>query len=182
MATSKAKKSGQLTALTEKFKGAQGVAFVNFNLATVEEVQAVRRDLRSKGMSYTVIKKTLMAIAARDAGICEFDSDNLEGSVAVIVSSDDAIAPASAIKDMKKKYSLPKKKIVKFDFAGAIFEGAFLSAAETAILADTPSREESIAKILGALRSGPQKLHGILNSGLQRPYNVLKNADKFATA
>ena len=180
MATSKAKKSDQLAALTDKMKASQGVAFVKFDQATVAEVQEVRRSLRDNGMSYTVIKKTLMSIAAKDAGLCEFDSGNLEGSVAVIVSSEDAIAPAAAIKKMKKEYVL--HDVPKFDFAGAIYEGAFLSVEETAQLANTPSKEESLAKIVGMLRSGPQKLHGVFKSGLQKPYNVLKNADKFAAA
>ena len=182
MATTKAKKQDQLNALIEKFKAAQGVAFVCFNQASVMDVQAARRSLRENGMSYTVIKKTLMAIAAKEAGLCEFDSEDLDGSVAVIVSTEDAIAPAAAIKVLKKEHFNKETKSSKFDFAGSFFEGKFLDSAATAILADTPTREESLAKIVGALRSGPQKLHAVFQSGLRKNINVLKNADKFAKA
>lgn len=182
MATSKAKKTGQLEALIEKFKTAQGVAFVAFDGATVMDVQAARRDLRSKGMSYTVIKKTLISIAAKEAGVCEFDSDDLDGAVAVIVSSEDAIAPAAAIKALNKEHFDKETKTSKFTFAGAVFEGKFLDPEGAKVLADTPTKEESLAKIVGALRSGPQKLHSVFQSGLRKNINVLQNADKFAQA
>lgn len=180
MATSKLKKQGQLEALEAKFKEAEGVAFVRFNGATVEEVQLIRRDLRAKGMTYTVIKKTLIALAAKNSKLAEFSSDNLDGAVAVIVSATDSVAPAAEIKRMKKESFNKETKTSVFDFAGAIFEGKLLDEKETAILADTPSREESLSKIVSMLKSGPQKIHGILNSGLQKVYNVLENADKIS--
>jgi len=180
MATSKSKKAGQLAALEAKFKEAKGVAFVSFDGVTVEEAQIARRTLRSNGMSYSVLKKTLVALAAKNTGLAEFSADDLEGAVAVIVSSEDEIAPAASIKQMKKDTTDKETKVSRFDFAGAIFEGKFLSAAQTAELANIPTREESLGRIVGMLRSGPQKLHGVLNSGFQGLYNVLQNADKFA--
>ncbi|MCF7846516.1 MAG: 50S ribosomal protein L10 [Candidatus Gracilibacteria bacterium] len=180
MATPRSKKTEQLQELTEKFKSAAGVAFVRFNQATVEEVQTVRRDLREKGMSYTVIKKTLMALAAREANLAEFTSEQLEGSVAVIVSPDDVVLPAQEIKKLKKEFFNKKTKVSKFDFAGALFEGKFLDAAATAEFANTATREESLASLVGMLRSGPRKLHRVCNSGFQRLYGVLQNAEKFA--
>ncbi len=182
MATSKAKKGDQLKALEAKLKDSAGVAFVHYIGPTVEEVQTVRRDLRSQGMSYSVLKKTLMALAAKNTGVAEFSADDLEGPVAVIVSDSDEIAPAAAIKKLKKDFFDKTSKSTKFDFAGSIFEGKFLNAEETAALANTPSREESLGKIVGMLRSGPQKLHGILGSGLRGIHAALNDAEKFAKA
>ena len=72
MATSKAKKTDQLKALEAKFKIAKGFAFVRFNGPSVMEVQAVRRSLREQGMTYTVIKKTLITLAAKEMKVAEF--------------------------------------------------------------------------------------------------------------
>ena len=184
MAITKSKKKDQLAALTAKFKDAAGVAFVKFEGLGVEEAQINRRELRAHGMTYTVIKKTLMAIAAKDAGLAEFDSNEREGAVAVIVSTTDAVMPAQFIKKFKKEFFVKKtketKELAKIDFAGALFEGSFLDAAATATFANTATREESLGKIVGMLRSGPQKLHSVFNSGFQSLYNVMKNADKFA--
>lgn len=182
MATSKSKKEGQLNALVSQFETAKGVAFVKFAGATVNEVQVIRRELRANGMQYTVIKKTLMALAAKNTKLADFSANDLDGIVAVITSDSDEIAPAAAIKKMKNDSFDKETKTSKFDFSGAVFEGKLLDEKATAILADTPSREDSFAKIIAMLQSGTTKLHGVLNSGLQRPYNVLQNADKFAKA
>lgn len=181
MATSRSKKEEQLQALQEKFAEAQGIAFARFSGVTVDEAQTMRRALRENGMTYTVIKKTLIALAAKNTGVAEFASDDLEGSVAVFVSSEDEIAPAAAIKKFKKDLFDKATKTSKVDFAGCVFEGAFQNATQTAIIADTPTREESLAKIVGMLQSGPRKIHGVLNSGLQKLHNVLDNAEKFAS-
>lgn len=180
MAITKATKQSQLAALEAKFKDAKGVAFVRFDGLTVEEAQTTRRALRADGMTYTVIKKTLISLAAKNTGLAEFDSDQLDGAVAVIVSTDDEIAPAAAIKNMIKDFNNAKAKVEKVDYAGAIFEGKFVDAEETKQLASIPSKEESFGKIVGMLTSGPQKIHGVLNSGFQGLYNVMQNAEKFA--
>ena len=73
-------------------------------------------------------------------------------------------------------------KISKFDFAGAVFEGEFLDEVATAQFAEIPSREQSLAKIISMLRSGPQKIHGVLTHGLRGIHASLKNAEKFASA
>jgi large subunit ribosomal protein L10 len=182
MAITRQQKTKQLQALEEKFKNAQGVAFVKFFGPSVEDVQGIRRELRSKGMSYTVIKKTLIALAAKNTNLAEFSPDNLDGSVAVIVSDSDEIAPAAEIKKMKKTFWNKESKTSKFDFAGAVFEGKLLDEKAAAILAETPTREESLAKIISMLRSGPQKIHGALTHGLRGIHAALKDAEKYATA
>lgn len=182
MATSKDKKQSQLTALEEKFKNAAGVAFVRFDGATVNEVQVIRRDLRANGMTYTVIKKTLIALAAKNTKLAEFTANDLNGVVAVITSETDAIAPAAAIKKMKKESFDKETKTSVFDYSGSVFEGKLLDEAATAILADTPTKEESYAKIIATLRHGPKGIHSMLTHGLRGITLSLKEADKYATA
>ncbi|MCF7917716.1 50S ribosomal protein L10 [Candidatus Gracilibacteria bacterium] len=181
MAITKVKKTEQLSSLESKFNEAKGVAFLKFDGLTVEEAQIMRRELRANGMSYTVIKKTLIELAAKNAGFKDVDSKALEGAVAVIVSPHDEVAPAALIKKYQKEFINVATKKSKLDFAGGVFGGVFIDAAATKELSTVPSREESLGKIVGVLRSGPQKLHGVLNSGFQKLFNVLQNAEKFAS-
>lgn len=180
MATTRSKKTEQLQALTDLFKNAAGVAFIRFGTATVAEVEAVRRSLREQGMTYTVIKKTLMALAAKNAGLADFSADNLEGMVAVITSAEDIVMPAQAVKKIKKDHFVKAKKSSKFDFAGAIFEGNFLDAKAAEQFADTPTKEESFGKIMGMLMVGPQRLHTVCMHGLKSFHAITKDAEKFA--
>lgn len=182
MATSKAKKQYQLTELETKLKGAKGIAFVQFDGATVMEVQKARRDLRAKGLTYSVLKKTLMSIAAKNMKAGEFEATQLTGSVAIIVSQDDEIAPAAAIKALKKEHFDKATDSSKFNFAGSMFEGNFLDAAQTAVLAETPSREESLGALVGALQHGVQGIHAGLTHGMQGITAALNEAEKFSKA
>ncbi len=179
MATSKTKKEAQLNALVERFKTAKGVAFIKYFGPTVEDVQNVRRECRANGMKYVVIKKTLMALAAKTAQLTEFSSDNLEGPVAVIVSDSDEIAPAAAIKKFKKDFFDKKEKTTKFDFAGSIFEGKFLSEEETAQLANTKTKVESFSAIVSMLRFGPTRIHSTLLYGAKGICAACREAEKF---
>jgi len=180
MATSKSKKSDQLQALQAKMQSAVGVAFAQFFGPTVAEVQSARRECREQGMSYTVIKKTLIALAAKNSKKAEFSPDDLDGAVAVICSDSDEISPAAMIKKLRKDHFDKKTKSSKFDFAGAIFNGEFLDAASAKILGDTPTREESFGKIVSALRFGPRGIHSALHHGIRGIKNALENAEKFA--
>ncbi len=182
MATTKAKKSDQLAKLEAYMQAAEGIAFARFDAVTVAEVESFRRALREQDMTYTVIKKTLIALAAKNTGQAEFTAGDLAGAVAVITSPHDSIAPAAAIKQMKADLMDKATKESRVNYAGALFEGEFLDEARTAQLADTPTREESLAKIVGMLQSGPQKLHGVLRSGLQSMHAIMDQSDKFATA
>ena len=179
MAITRQKKEVQLTALEKKFKEGSGFAFAKFYGPTVNEVQEIRCALREQGISYTVIKKTLIALAAKNAGLAEFSSNDLDGNVAVLISENDEIAPAAAIKKLKKDFFNKETKTSKFDFSGALFEGKFLDEKATEMLADTPSKEESLAKIIATLRHGPKTVHSALTHGLRGITLSLKEAEKF---
>ena len=102
--------------------------------------------------------------------------------VAMLARAEDEIAPAAHIKALKKEHFDKETKTSKFDFAGAVFEGKFLDAAATATLADTPSREESLGAIVGALNHGVTGIDAGLTHGLRGITTALDNAEKFSTA
>ena len=179
MAISRKKKEQQLASLVQKFKSARGVVFARFSGATVEEIESSRRALREKGISYTVLKKTLITKAALDADLCTINVSELPGAVAIMISESDTVLPAQELRRMKRENFDKVKKLAKFDFAGAIFEGKFLPAEAAEEFAATPTREESLAKIVFALCSGLSKTHGVLTSGLRSFCTVLNGAEKF---
>jgi len=171
MTITKAKKQSQLELLKQLFQGAAGVAFASFSGVTVEEAQHARRALRKEGMSYLVVKKTLMSLAAKETGFPDFNPKDLPGAVGVITSETDEIAPAIAIKNMVKETYDKETNTAKFNFAGAFFENKLLSPDEAKALGNIPTRLESIGKILGALQYG---IGGIVAA--------LKDSEKIANA
>ena len=159
MAINRAKKGEILDKLTEAFKGAKSLVFVNFRGLNVSDATAMRRSLKSEGVSYTVAKKTLTKRA--------LDSEKFEGSVPelpgelALAWGDDAVAPARGIYEFHKKFPDSLK------ITGGVFEGKFMSAIEMEEIAQIPS--------LDVLRG---KFVNIINSPIQRAAVALSEIAK----
>jgi len=131
--------------LAEKLKNSKAVVFSDYKGLKVKDMTVLRRDLRAEGVDLKVLKKTLINIALKDAGI-EMDAKALEGQVAVAISSRDEVAAAKIIAKLAKVNE--NLKIV-----GGILGTKELSVAEVDALAKLPSKEELLAKLVGTLNA-----------------------------
>ena len=130
MAITKAKKQTILDKLDGVKTDAASIVFVKFNGLPVQESTKMRADLRDRGVSYFVAKKTLMKRAFD--GTFEGVHPELEGEIAVAYSTD-AIAPAQTIKEYTTKY---KNNLA---IAGGVFQGVYKDAAEMTEIASIPA-------------------------------------------
>ena len=64
-------KRDKVAELTEAFSGSKGAIVSEYRGLTVSDLSKIRRDLRDKGVSYTVVKNRLAKIAADQAGRSE---------------------------------------------------------------------------------------------------------------
>ena len=62
-------KAKQVSEVADKLKRAQSVVFFDYRGLTVEEVTALRADMRKAGVEYIVIKNSMVERAAREAGV-----------------------------------------------------------------------------------------------------------------
>ena len=92
MAITRAKKEEIIEKLKEAFKNAKSLIFVNFKGLSVSDATAMRRALKSEGVSYMVTKKTL-ANQALDAHKFKGTKPELEGELA-LAWGEDLVAPA----------------------------------------------------------------------------------------
>ena len=95
MALTRQKKEDIIKNVTDSIKNAASVAFVKFHGLSVAHADEMRRGLRKKGVSYTVVKKTLLKRVLKDAGISG-EEPNLEGKVAIAYGAD-IVEPAKGI-------------------------------------------------------------------------------------
>ena len=154
------KKIAIVADLKEKLTSCKGAVLTTYSGLTVAEDTALRVELRNAGVSYHVVKNTMTRIAATEAGLDGIVS-HLEGTTALAISMEDAVAPARVICDFIKKNNLEDqaKLVVKV----GIVEGSVVSADEVKAIANLPSKEVLIGKLLGSIQ-GP--LYG-LACGLQ---------------
>ncbi len=131
--------------LAEKIKNAHAGVVVNYQGITVADDTALRAALRKAGVEYAVMKNTLTGRACELAGYGGM-KEYLNGMTAIAVSADDPIAPAKIIKDFTDK-------VKGFEIKAGFVDGEILDRAGVEELADTPSKEVLVAKMMGSLMS-----------------------------
>ena len=141
--------------ISENIKDAQSVVVVDYRGLTVAEDTQLRKALREAGVTYKVYKNTLVSRAVEGT---QFESlrDVLEGPNAFAISKDDATAPARILAKFAK--TAPALEI-----KAGVVEGTFYDANGMKAIANVPSREELLSKLLGSLQSPITNLARVLN-------------------
>jgi large subunit ribosomal protein L10 len=137
-------KAAAVAELTERFRTANAVVLTEYRGLSVAQLKALRRALGGDA-TYAVVKNTLSAIAAREAGIEGFDAQ-LTGPSAIAFVTGDPVAVAKNLRDFAKANT---QLVVK----GGVLDGRPVSAADIATLADLESREVLLAKAAGAMKA-----------------------------
>jgi len=155
MAKTKQQKEEIFDRLKEAAKDAGSVVFVGFHGLPVADTGAMREELREKGVSYFVAKKTLIRKAFGEAGFSG-ELPELPGEVAV-AWGEDAVVPASSI------HSFAKKHKDSITILGGVFEGRFQNQSEMSEIATIPPLEVLYGQFVGLLNSPLSKFVVALN-------------------
>lgn len=131
--------------IKSKVEGATTVVLVDYRGLNVEQDTRLRKNLREAGCEYKVYKNTLMRRAFEGTDCAQLDS-LLEGPSAIAISKDDATAPIRILNNMAKEAEA-------LEFKAAIVEGNFYDAEGVKALANIPSREELLARLLGSFQA-----------------------------
>ncbi len=145
--------------LTETLKNAQAGVLFDYRGITVEQDTKLRSDLRSAGVDYHVVKNTLVRFAAKEVGLDDLDSF-LHGPTALAVSTTDAVAPAKILSKFAKGNDVVSIK------AGFV-DGKVIGVGDVQVLADLPSKEELIAKLMGTLNAPVSGVVNILQGNIR---------------
>ena len=139
-------KAAQVEEVTSKIQAAQSLVVFDYRGLNAEEVTNLRSDMRKAGVEYVVLKNGIVERAAKAAGIEDSFCEMLKGPSAFAFGVEDAVAPAKVLKDAIKKYK-------KCEIKGGLINGVVTDAAGMNTLADLPSREVLLARMLGSMLS-----------------------------
>ena len=153
--------------LSEKISRAKAIYFTDYLGLDVGSITNLRSQFYQADVEYTVAKNTLLKLAAEENNI-EGLGEFLIGPTAIAISYDEPTSPAKVIKAFAKENDKP---VVK----GILFEGDVLDGSEFKRLADLPSKDELLAKLVSMLQSPMSKLVNTLNAPLTNVVNVLNN-------
>ena len=152
MMTKEAKKN-YVKEMKKNFTENESVMIAQYQGLNVNELDALRKELRDKGILFKITKNRITKIALRDTSKKDLEKYFI-GPTATAISSD----PVSAAKILSKfSRSNGKLKIV-----AGYMDGKVLDEKEVSVIATLPSLEEARAKIVGILATPAQKLVSIL--------------------
>ena len=117
---------------------------------SVPKVTELRAKVRETGGHYQVVKNRLMRRAIEGKGLGE-SADAFTGPTAVVYSDGDAVALAKVLTDFAKDAPM-------LEFKAGVVEGKTVPAEQISAIANLPSREELIAKLLFLLQSPVTRL------------------------
>ena len=154
---------------TERLKEASGIYFAKYTGMDVVQATEFRKACRETSVEYSVVKNTLMKIAAKNAGFESTFDEILEGQIGVATSVEDPIAPARIIKDFNKNND------DALEVVGVFVDGTLYSPEKYKELADLPTREELITKFVSMLSQPMSGLAGVLNATMNKLAGTLQS-------
>ena len=153
---------------TLRLKEASGIYFAKYTGMDVVQATEFRKACRETSVEYSVVKNTLMKIAAKNAGFEDTFDKILEGQIGVATSVEDPIAPARIIKDFNKENN------DTLEVVGVFVDGILYSPEKYKELANLPTREELITKFVLMLSQPMSGLVGVLNATMNKLTGTLQ--------
>jgi large subunit ribosomal protein L10 len=169
----RSEKVAAVEALTERIQGAEAIVVTDYRGLSVDQLGQLRRQMRSTGAEFHVVKNTLTLRALAEAGM-QAPGELLTGPTALAFLHDDLSGPVKALKECAKETNI-------LAIRGALMGGAVLDAKGAEALADLPSRAQLLSQLAGILQAPQRQLVTLLQAPARDLVSVLKaQADKVA--
>jgi len=145
--------------------GADAVWIVDYRGLTVQEAEELRINIRAQGAIMKVYKNSLTELALASLELPPLGAI-LEGPSAFVFVVGDPVASAKALKDYARTNP-------KLEFKGGLLNGQMVTADQVQAIADLPSREELLAKLLGTMKNPLSGVVQVLNGPMSAFARVL---------
>ena len=132
--------------LNKSFGPMQAGVLLRCTGVTVEEITNLRKELRAKKVGLQVIKNTLAVRAVVNTPL-EPLKDQFRGPTALAYTESDAVGMAKTLTEFAKKLD---KRV---EVCAGVLDGKLLSKEEVGELANVPSREVLLSRLVGSLQS-----------------------------
>lgn len=138
-------KKQQVAETTDLFKNSIAGVVVDYKGITVEQDTKLRKELREANVRYTVLKNTILRMAADNAELSEL-KDSFKGTTAVAFSPEDHTAAARILHQFASKCPT-------FSIKSGFLEGKAVDLATIEALAKLPSRDILLATVCNAFNA-----------------------------
>ncbi|HEX3629628.1 MAG TPA: 50S ribosomal protein L10 [Candidatus Dormibacteraeota bacterium] len=156
----KALKAESVADLTARLKASSTAVLADYRGMTVGQMRELRSKLRDGGIEMVVVKNTLARRAAKAAGYEPLNAE-LVGPIAMVFAGEDVSAPARILNE----YIRANRKMA---IKGGLLEGQVITAESVVELADLPSREILLSRLLGAMQAPLGNLASVLQAPISK--------------
>ena len=150
-------KAKDLAVLTDSLANSTSAMVVSFSKLTVTKDQEFRSRLREAGAEYSVVKNTLARIAVKGTQF-EDATEHFKGVTAIAWTQNDPVILSKAIsKFMKDNADI-------YTFKAGVVDGKLVDLTQLTTIANLPSKEELISKLMWVLNSSAQGIVTVINA------------------
>lgn len=142
--------------LLDRVNASPYVIVIDYTGMTVQQFTELRNRLSSGGAKCLVAKNTYMRKALTEAGLPDI-ADSLVGQTAFVMGDSEVFAAAKAIKNFEKEFKKPEMKV-------GILDGAILTGDKLQTIADIPSREAILSKLLATINEPGARIARIIQT------------------
>ncbi|MBZ1348532.1 MAG: 50S ribosomal protein L10 [Candidatus Nealsonbacteria bacterium] len=165
MALTKEQKQKILEDLREMFSRQKAIILVGITGLKVKDISKLRKKVKGIGASLKVVKKTLAEIVFKENKM-DFEKDKLKQEIALVFS-------------FENEFLLPKivyeQRNQNLEILGGYFENSFKEAEEIITLAQLPSKDELMARLVRGLKTPISNFVNVLGGNIKGLIYVLKN-------
>jgi large subunit ribosomal protein L10 len=146
MALTKEQKTKQVKDIKEKISNQKSIVFVDFAKVPSQDMFLLRKNLKQEGCNLKIAKKTLVRVAFGQSNISFWNKikSSIPGQLALVLGIEDEIAPARIANKFAKEHET-------FKILGGIFENRFADREKVLALANLPSRNELLSRLVGSI-------------------------------
>jgi large subunit ribosomal protein L10 len=152
----RSEKQADLDLLKTELAKVSTLILTTFQGITVDHDTKLRRAVQAAGGKYKVVKNTLAERASAGTA-AEGVLKDLKGTNSIAFTYNDPVALAKALTKIAKD-------VPAFQFKAGVVEGRVISIAEIQSLANLPSKDELISKVMFLLNAPAQRLAMTLNA------------------
>jgi large subunit ribosomal protein L10 len=138
-------KAATVAEISDRFRTSSAAVLTEYRGLTVSQLTQLRKSIGGHA-TYAVVKNTLTAIAARDAGVTAIDEKDLAGPTAIAFVTGDPVEAAKGLRDFARTNPA---LVIK----SGVLDGRPLTADEVRRLADLESRDVLLARLAGAMKA-----------------------------
>ncbi|HAG10618.1 MAG TPA: 50S ribosomal protein L10 [Desulfotomaculum sp.] len=152
--------------IREKLKDCKIAIMADYRGLDVASMSSLRRRLREVDAELKVAKNTLTRLAAKEIDLNDLGSI-LEGPTAIAFCKGDPVKPAKLLIEITREF---KQLVIK----GGVLEGKVIQDRQVRQLAELPSREVLLGRVVGGMQAPVYGLVNVLSGPLRNLVYVIE--------